>query len=75
MVVWLIKAAFLSTYFHFREKISKRCRYALYVLTALVAISFVVITLMMFLICLPLERTWFVPPPPYRRCSSSNRRG
>lgn len=60
-MVWLIKAAFLSTYFHFRGKISKGCRYALYVLTALVAISFVVITLMMFLICRPLERAWFVP--------------
>jgi hypothetical protein len=57
-MVWLIKAAFLSMYFHFREKISKACKTALYILTFLVVLTFVVITLMMLLTCLPINRAW-----------------
>lgn len=58
IIVWLIKAAFLSIYFHFRQKMTRACKTALYVLTALVVVSFLVITLMMFVTCLPVERAW-----------------
>ncbi|KAF8250782.1 hypothetical protein K440DRAFT_131419 [Wilcoxina mikolae CBS 423.85] len=62
IMVWLIKAAFLSTYFHFREKITKTCKTALYILTFLVAASFIIITLVMILTCLPIERAWSLNP-------------
>jgi hypothetical protein len=56
--VWLIKTAFLLTFWHFAQKITRRCKIALYILTALVVATFIMITLTMFLTCLPIQRAW-----------------
>ena len=58
VIVWLIKAAFISTYFHFRHKMKWSCKMALYIITACVVGTFLTVTLMMFVTCLPLHRIW-----------------
>ncbi|KAA8910262.1 hypothetical protein FN846DRAFT_553966 [Sphaerosporella brunnea] len=62
IIVWLIKAAFLSTFWHFSQKITRKCKIALYILTALVIATFILITLTMFLTCLPIQRAWSLGP-------------
>ncbi|KAI5802089.1 hypothetical protein FPQ18DRAFT_312966 [Pyronema domesticum] len=62
IMIWLIKTAFLTTYFHFRATIRPILKRILYLLTLFVILTFITVILVMLLTCRPLSRAWSIGP-------------